>query len=197
MKFPGGVTTPEPGCDAANVHETNGRGTRLPGSTGAGAGTGSSAELGLTAAQRHAQGSALGTSKASTHRRLTADCSIVTTPTSTAPGAACASITNGATEKKGKASATLQKRVTARRGGTAGQTRRGKGAERITASEYAKQKNAEVEERRLSGKKTNAKQFLEGMRIFYYGNDMGFPSEDTIRRMDIVSGHSQAGTIFS
>ncbi|KAM5541004.1 hypothetical protein V8D89_005315 [Ganoderma adspersum] len=131
----------------------------------------------------------IGGKPASTYRRLAADCSSVTTPTSTAPGVTCASITNVATEKKGKATATLQKRVTAKRGGTAGQTRRGRGAERITASEYAKQKNAEVEERRLSGKKTNAKQFLEGKRIFYYGNDMGFPSKDTTRRMDIIVKH--------
>ncbi|KAI1791356.1 hypothetical protein LXA43DRAFT_1140537 [Ganoderma leucocontextum] len=159
LKFPGGVTTSALSRDATTLKET----------------------------ARHNE--ALGGSLASTHRRLATDSSSVTTPTSTAPGAAGASIAKAPTEKKGKVTSTLEKRVTAKRGGTAGQKQKGKATERITASEYAKQKNAEVEERRLSGKTSNAKQFLEGKRIFYYGNDMSFPSKDTKRRMDLIVKH--------
>ncbi len=186
LKFPGGVTTCELSCDTAAGQETNIHGDLVPSLVSAGAGMSHSAELGLTGAKRPPQGPALGSFLALTHRPLAADSSNITTPTSTAPGPASISIVRAATETKGKVTSTLAKRVTARRGGTAGRTK-GKAAERLTASEYAKQKNAEVEERRLSGKKTNAKQFLGGKRIFYYGNDMGFPSKDTTRRMDIVS----------
>ena len=40
------------------------------------------------------------------------------------------------------------------------------------------------------GRKTTAKQFLEGKRIFYYGGEMNYAGEDTQRKMDIVSGQN-------
>lgn len=184
LKFPGGVTASELACDVAIIEETNRHADRVPGSIASGAGAGPSGELGLTGAKRPAQGSALGGSlRSATRRRPAADSSSVATPTRIASGSA--SVTNDATEKKGKV---VQERATTKRGGAAGRGQKGKATERVTASEYAKRKNAEFEARRLSGKKTKFKQFLEGKRIFYYGNDMGFPSEDTRRKMDIVSG---------
>ncbi|TBU54960.1 hypothetical protein BD310DRAFT_826872 [Dichomitus squalens] len=129
------------------------------------------------------------------HHAPIADSSNITSPTSTAPGVANPATAKGAVEKKGKVTV-VAKQATAKRGATSAQKPKGKGKRRelITASEYAKMKNAEAEERRLNGRMPAAKQFLEGKRIFYYGADLNYAGEDTQRRMDIIIKHG--GTLI-
>ena len=161
---------------------------RVRGPSAAPARTGRPGILGGNTSKRPAPAKPLGTAQGSRHDVLAADSSNITTPTSTAPGAANVSATRGAAEKRGKVM--VAKQAVAKRGATSAQKPKGKRRELITASEYAKMKNAEAEERRLSGRKTTAKQFLEGKRIFYYGGEMNYAGEDTQRKMDIVSGQN-------
>ncbi|OSD00718.1 hypothetical protein PYCCODRAFT_1453154 [Trametes coccinea BRFM310] len=123
------------------------------------------------------------------HRRSTvADCSNITTPPRSGPGASVPETaraktlsTTGVRRNNGNAT----KRVTTKAVKTKGKGKK----ELITPLEYAERLQAGFSEQAVKKKKHSDKPFLKGKRIFYYGGDLNYAGPQTRNRMDIITRH--------